>query len=78
MIQSDALLRQPDHVPDWDVDNKEMVLLPESLFLQQIDTETRDIIIEVMMKDDFPNRVIVTLKEKGTPLIKSDLGAWEL
>jgi hypothetical protein len=31
-----------------------------------------------MTKDDFLNRVIIILKEKETPLIKSDLGAWEL
>jgi hypothetical protein len=31
-----------------------------------------------MTKDDFLNKAIVALKEKGTLPIKSDLGAWEL
>jgi hypothetical protein len=31
-----------------------------------------------MTKDDFPKKAITALKEKETPLIKSDLGAWEL
>jgi hypothetical protein len=31
-----------------------------------------------MTKDDFLNKAIVALKEKGTPLIKSDLEAWKL
>src|SRR6516164_945641 len=78
MVQSDALSRRPDHVPGEDEDNEEMTLLPDSLFLRQIDLETRDVIIEAMTKDDFPNKAIVALKEKGTPPIKSDLGAWEL
>ena len=78
MVQSDALSRRPDHIPETDDDNEEMTLLPNELFLQQIDMQTCDVIIEAMMKDDFPNRAIVALKEKETPLIKSNLGAWEL
>jgi hypothetical protein len=61
-----------------DEDNEEMVLLPNSLFLRQIDLQTCDVIIEAMTKDDFLNKAVVALKKKGTPLIKSDLGAWEL
>jgi hypothetical protein len=78
MIQSDALSRRPDYVPEANENNKEMVLLSDELFLQQIDLGTRDVIIEAIMKDDFPNKAIVALKEKGTLPIKSDLGAWEL
>jgi hypothetical protein len=33
MVQSDALSRRPDHVPEADEDNEEMILLPDSLFL---------------------------------------------
>jgi hypothetical protein len=61
MIQSDALSRQPDHVPDRDEDNEEMTLLLENLFLQQIDFGTCDVIIKVMIKDNFLNRAIVAL-----------------
>jgi hypothetical protein len=78
MVQSDALSRRPDHVPKTDNDNEEVTLLPNELFLRQIDVQTCDVIIKVITKDDFPNRAIVALKEKGTPPIKSDLGAWEL
>ena len=78
MIQSDALSWRADHVPERDEDNEEITLLPENLFLHQIDIETHDVIIEAMTKDDFPNKAIFALKEKGTPPIKSDLKAWEL
>ena len=78
MVQSDALSRRPNHIPEADEDNEEMILLPDSLFLRQIDLQTHDVIIKAMTKDDFPNKAIIALKEKGTPPIKSDLGAWEL
>lgn len=32
MIQSDALSRRPDHVPEEDTDNKDQILLPGNLF----------------------------------------------
>ena len=75
MIQSNMLLKCPDHIPDRDEDNEEMILLSKKLFLRQIDLETHDVIIEAMTKDDFPNKAITTLKEKGMPLIKSNLVA---
>jgi hypothetical protein len=73
MAQSDALSRQSNHVPDRDEDNKKMTLLPDALFIHQIDTMTHDIIVKAMMKDDFPNRAIIALMEKRTPPIRSEL-----
>src|SRR6266699_1125532 len=39
MIQSDALSRQPDFIPDEDHDNEDMTLLPNQLFVNLIDIE---------------------------------------
>jgi len=39
MIQSDALFRQPDHCPEEDSDNKDIILLPEDLFINLIDID---------------------------------------
>ena len=33
MVQSDALSRRPDHIPENDNDNEEVVLLPDTLFV---------------------------------------------
>ena len=33
MIQSDALSRQPAHVPENDNDNENIVILPDNLFI---------------------------------------------
>jgi hypothetical protein len=78
MGQSDALSRRPNHIPDRDKDNEEMMLLPDMLFIRQIDIMTYDIIVKVMTRDDFLNKTIVALMEKGTLLIRSNLRAWEL
>jgi hypothetical protein len=39
MVQSDALSRRPDYCPDEDNDNDDIVMLPDNLFLNLIDTE---------------------------------------
>jgi len=39
MVQSDALSRQPDHIPDEDTDNKDLVLLPDKLFINLVNIE---------------------------------------
>ena len=78
MVQSDALSRRPDHILTEDDDNENVILLPETMFLRQIDLELRNAIIEAMTKDDFPRNTIETLKKGGPPPIKSDLKAWEI
>lgn len=42
MIQSDALSRRPDHVPEEDTDNKDRVLLPDNLFINLIDLDLNE------------------------------------
>ena len=39
MIQSDALSRRADHIPDGDNDNRNIVMLPDSLFVNAINIE---------------------------------------
>ena len=39
IIQSDTLSRQPDFIPEEDTDNKNIMMLPDSLFVNLIDTE---------------------------------------
>jgi len=42
MIQSDALSRRPDMIPDEDNNNEDVVMLPPNLFVNLIDTELQD------------------------------------
>jgi hypothetical protein len=78
MIQSNALSKQPNHVPEKDMDNEDITMLPGSLFIRTIDIDLHDLLVEKMMGDEFPNRMIQTLKEKGPMPIKSDLSTWEM
>ena len=39
MIQSDALSRRPDYIPDEDNDNEDITMLPNNLFVNLIDVE---------------------------------------
>ena len=53
MIQSDALSRRPDLILDWDMDNKNLTLLPEHLFLNLLDVTLQDRILGLGQIDDF-------------------------
>jgi len=39
MVQSDTLSRRPDHIPEEDTDNEDLVLLPDELFINLINIE---------------------------------------
>ena len=39
MVQSDALSQQSDYIPKNDTDNKDIIILPEHLFINLIDTD---------------------------------------
>jgi len=43
MVQSDALSRSVDLAPDMDDDNDDRTLLPDSLFVNMIDTKLNDL-----------------------------------
>jgi len=44
MVQSDALSRRADLAPDTDDDNDDRTLLPDSLFVNMINTKLNDLI----------------------------------
>jgi len=77
MIQSDMLSWWPNHIPDKDTNNEDITLLPEGLFVWQIDLGLHDELIKAMVEDGFQKEAILALKEDGPPLIKSELKDWE-
>ena len=42
MVQSDALSQQPDLCPDEDNDNKDIVMLPDEIFVNLINTDLQE------------------------------------
>ncbi|ESK80605.1 pro-pol protein [Moniliophthora roreri MCA 2997] len=76
MVQSDALSRRPDLVDEEENDNEDIVMLPDKLFVNVIDTELKTMLEEALPEDEFLQMTIESLIEKGTPPIKSTLQDW--
>ena len=73
MIQSNALSRWADHIPEEDTDNEDMTLLPDKLFIKFINADMHNLFAKQIMKDDIVHDAITALKERGAPPIKSSL-----
>src|SRR6266702_6055793 len=76
MIQSDALSRRPDFVPDEDHDNEDMTLLPDQLFVNLINTELQHKIANSEMLDVDATDAIKLLLEGGPTSLRHDLADW--
>ena len=79
MVQLDALSQRPDLHPDKDNDNKDIVMLPNSMFLNLIDTTLQD---KIANADDLDQQAIDALNSllnntltAPSPL-KNDLQDW--
>ena len=66
MVQSDALSRQPNFVPAKDADNKNMMLLPENLFLNLLDLTLQDQVLDLGQPDDFLRDFLINDPPFGT------------
>jgi len=78
MIQSDALSRCLDHVPEKDTNNENIVLLPDELFIKLINMELTKIIESAATSDEFVKNMDKVLSMKGVPPIKSNLSDWKI
>ena len=78
MVQSNALSRRVDHIPEEDTDNEDMTLLLDDLFVKFINTNMHDLFTEQIMQDDIVHNAILALKKQGTPPIKSSLLDWKV
>ncbi|ESK86116.1 pro-pol protein [Moniliophthora roreri MCA 2997] len=78
MVQSDALSRQPDLVDEEENENDDIVMLPDKLFVNVIDTELKDMLEKALPADEFSQMTLESLSKKGTPLIKSLLQDWQM
>jgi len=78
MIQSDALSRCPDHIPEKDTDDEDIVLLPDELFIKLINMELAKLIKSAATSDEFAKNMDKVLSTKGVPPIKSNLSDWKI
>ena len=78
MVQSDALSRRPDFVPDNDTDNEDMTMLPEKLFINLIDTDLQNRIANCKMFDKDATDALTTLLEQGPTMVQNALNDWTM
>ena len=78
MVQSDALSRRPDFVPEEDNDNDDMIMLPNDLFVNLIDTELQQRIANCTMMDRDAIEVLETLIQKGPTTVRNNLSDWTM
>ena len=75
MIQSDTLSRRLDFIPDKDMDNEDVTMLPDNLFkLLDIDLQQR--IANTHDHDEEVTRALLTMMEQGPHAIQRELGDW--
>ena len=63
MIQSDALSCRPDLCPEDDNDNEDIIMLPQDMFLNLIDTELQNRIALLNDLDDIAAESLKLLLE---------------
>jgi hypothetical protein len=78
MVQSDALSRRPDLCPEIDTNNEDQTLLPETMFVNTIDTDLRDLIAEARGVDHVVLDAVEALRTGGIPPMKTALSNWRL
>ena len=65
MVQSDTLSRRPDYIPEEDTDNDDVTMLPEGLFVNLINTELQEQIVNCDKIDKDASEALITLLGKG-------------
>ena len=80
MIQSDALSRRPDHCPDDDIDNEDIIMLalPDDMFLNLIDVDLQR---KIAMTEDLDNNAAEALKlilEMAPTSMTAGLDDWKV
>ena len=78
MTQANALSRRSDHYQKEDHDNENMILLPDNLFINLLDTELQDRILEA---HDVDHNVLETLDQllnSNISDLSKDLDGWKV
>jgi hypothetical protein len=76
-IQANSLSRRPDSCPQG-TDNKDVIVLPEHLFINLIDMELQKKIADAKNMDYDVAELINKLLEQGPREAKQDLMDWEV
>ena len=75
IVQSDVLSRQPDFIPK-DTDNENITMLPDTLFVNLIDTELQEQILNCKKLNSDTMEALKVLLEEGPTTIRNQLPDW--
>ena len=78
MVQSDTLSRRPNLCPDKDNDNEDIIMLPDDMFLNLIDTNLQE---KIAMSNDLDGNAAEALKvllEQGPTTMTVGLNDWTI
>ncbi|ESK85562.1 reverse transcriptase-rnase h-integrase [Moniliophthora roreri MCA 2997] len=78
MTQADALSWRNNESREEDNNNKDVILLPDWLFVKEINLELGTKIAERLGPDNFHKSALEQLLHQGMPPIKSALSDWEI
>ena len=78
MIQSDALSRWLDFIPDKDMDNEDITMLPDNLFIQLLDIDLQQRIANTHDHDEEVTKALSMMMEQGPHTIQWELGDWTI
>jgi Integrase zinc binding domain/Chromo (CHRromatin Organisation MOdifier) domain len=78
MVQSDALSRQPDYGTNEQMEEEDKVVLPDNLFINLLDTELQEQILNRKKLDLDDKNAIETLIKEGPTSLKNDLQDWKI
>ena len=75
MIQSDSLSHRPDHILN-NTDNDDVIVLPDNIFVQLLDLDLQNEILQKTIDDEFFSKAVTSLKDHGPTPIRSALEDW--
>ncbi|ESK80738.1 pro-pol protein [Moniliophthora roreri MCA 2997] len=78
MVQSDTLSRRSDYILTINTDNKDIVMLPEVLFINIVDLDLQQKLKDALGADNFHWSTLESLLDQGVPPIKSSLSDWKI
>jgi hypothetical protein len=78
MVQLDALSRQPDYGTKEQFDDEERTMVPENLFINLLDTELQERIVNGNEIDLDVKNTMETLLEEGPANLQNDLHNWQV
>jgi hypothetical protein len=73
MVQSDTLSRRPDYGTNEQMEEEDKIVLPDNLFINLLDTELQERILNGKELDLDVKNAIETLMEEGPTSLKNDL-----